>query len=180
MITLIPTSQHDLPLVVASEADDDTLPFIIPWTAERHTAAISDPDCSHLSVRCAKTGEWSGFVLLFGLSSPHRAIELRRIVCSRKGIGIGRATVRAVIHHVFGSLDAHRLWLDVKSTNSRARSLYLSEGFSEEGVMRECLLGINGFESLVMMSMLCTDPGANPSFNPDRRDKAAQAGEFKR
>ena len=176
MITLDPTSLHDIPLVVASEADDDTSPFIIPWTAERHHAAISDPDCSHLSVRCTESGEWSGFVLLFGLSSPHRAIELRRIVCSRKGIGIGRAAVRAVIHLAFGSLKAHRLWLDVKSTNSRARSLYLSEGFSEEGVMRECLLGKDGFESLVMMSMLCTEPGANPSFNTDWRDKTAPAG----
>lgn len=159
MITLVPTSLHDIPLVVASEADDDTSPFIIPWTAERHHAAVSDPDCSHLSVRCTESGEWSGFVLLFGLSSPHRSIELRRIVCSRKGIGIGRAALRAVFHLAFGSLKAHRLWLDVKSTNSRARSLYLSEGFSEEGVMRECLLGKDGFESLVLMSMLCTDPG---------------------
>jgi diamine N-acetyltransferase len=175
MITLVPTSPHDIPLVIASEADDDTSPFIIPWSAEHHLAAISDPDCSHLSVRCTETGEWFGFVLLFGLSSPHHAIELRRVVCSRKGIGIGRATVRSVIHLAFGSLKAHRLWLDVKSTNSRARSLYLSEGFIEEGTMRECLLGNNGFESLVLMSILCADPGANPSFNTDWRDKAAPA-----
>jgi diamine N-acetyltransferase len=169
MIALVPTSPHDIPLVVASEADEDTSPFIISWTAERHLAAISDPDCSHLSIRCTKTSEWLGFVLLFGLSSPHHAIEIRRIVCSRKGMGIGRAAVSALIRLTFGSLDAHRLWLDVKTTNSRARSLYLSEGFIEEGVMRECLLGKNGFESLVLMSMLCTDPGASLSFNADRR-----------
>lgn len=167
LISLTPTSHNDISLVVASEADDDTSPFIIPWTAERHLAAISDPDCSHLSVHHTTTGEWLGFVLLFGLGSPHRAIELRRIVCAKKGRGIGRATVRAVVHLVFGLLHAHRLWLDVKSTNSRARHLYLSEGFSEEGIMRECLLGQNGFESLVLMSMLCTDPRFHAPLNAD-------------
>lgn len=157
MITLVPTSLHDIPFVVEAEADGDTSPFIIPWTKERHQAAISDPDCSHLLIRCTESGERFGFVLLYGLSSPHRAIELPRIVCSQKGKGIGRAAVKAVIHLAFGPLKAHRLWLDVKSTNSRARSLYLSEGFSEEGIMRECLLGKDGFESLVLMSIISTD-----------------------
>jgi hypothetical protein len=32
MITLLPTSSAEIPLVIASEADDDTSPFIIPWT----------------------------------------------------------------------------------------------------------------------------------------------------
>ena len=159
LLKLVPTSQPDVSRVVASESDEDTSPFIIAWTAERHLAALADPDCAHLSLRDAQTNDWLGFVLLFGLSSPHRAIELRRIVCSRKGGGIGRAAIRAVIQLTFGSLNAHRLWLDVKSTNARARHLYLSEGFMEEGLLRECLLGKDGFESLVLMSMLATDPG---------------------
>lgn len=158
MIKLAPTSPADIPFVMASEADDDTSPFIFPWTTERHLAALADPDCAHLSIRDATTNEWLGFVLLFGLSSPHRAIELRRIVCARKGMGIGRAAIRAVIEMAFGSLGAHRLWLDVKTTNARARHLYASEGFCEEGILRECLLGKDGFESLVLMSMLATDP----------------------
>lgn len=158
MITLVPTSPADIPLVMAAEANDDTSPFIIPWTTEHHLAALSDPDCAHRSIRDAATDEWLGFVLLFGLSSPHRSIELRRIVCARKGIGIGRAAIRALIEMTFGALGAHRLWLDVKASNARARHLYASEGFSEEGVLRECLLGKDGFESLVLMSMLAIDP----------------------
>jgi RimJ/RimL family protein N-acetyltransferase len=158
MLKLVPTSQPDLSLVVACESDDETSPFIIPWTAERHLEALSDPDCAHLSLRDAQTNDWLGFVMLFGLCSPHRAIELRRIVCARKGAGIGRAAVRKVVELAFRSLQAHRLWLDVKSTNARARHLYLSEGFREEGVLRECLLGKDGYESLVIMSMLSSDP----------------------
>ena len=161
MIVLVPTVQHEIAQVVASEAADDTAKFIIPWLEQQHIAALLDPDCAHLSIRSASTGEWLGFVLLFGLCSPHRAIELRRIVCAPKGIGIGRAAVRAITLHAFDSLNAHRLWLDVKSTNARARRLYLSEGFTEEGVMRECLWGQNGFESLVLMAMLRTDQRPN-------------------
>jgi RimJ/RimL family protein N-acetyltransferase len=52
---------------------------------------------------------------------------------------------------------AHRLWLDVKEQNHRARSLYESEGFTLEGVLRECLKGAEGFESLVVMSMLASE-----------------------
>lgn len=158
MIELVPTSPSDLPRVVAAEADQDASPFIIPWAEARHVEALSDPDCAHLAIREIETGEWLGFVLLFGLASPHHAIELRRIVCVRKGAGTGRAALRAVVRLAFGALNAHRLWLDVKTTNSRARHLYLSEGFREEGVMRECLLGAGGFESLVLMSLLSNDP----------------------
>jgi RimJ/RimL family protein N-acetyltransferase len=159
MLRLVPTTQADIAHVVAAEADDDTSPFILPWSAERHKTALADPDCAHLAIRHATTGDWLGFVLLFGLASPHHAIELRRVVCARKGAGIGRAAVRAVVALAFGELAAHRLWLDVKTTNTRARHLYTTEGFVEEGILRECLLGPDGFESLVLMSMLITDSG---------------------
>lgn len=44
--------------------------------------------------------------------------------------------------------------LDVKSRNARALGLYRSEGFTEEGRLRECLVEADGFESLVIMSVL--------------------------
>jgi diamine N-acetyltransferase len=37
----------------------------------------------------------------------------------------------------FRDLHAHRFWLDVKSLNERALALYRSEGFVEEGRLRE-------------------------------------------
>ena len=100
------------------------------------------------------TNELLGFVLLFGLASPHHAIEFRRIVSGPKGRGFGRQAVREVKRIAFDRMNAHRLWLDVKRTNDRARHLYSTEGFVEEGVMRECLLEGGIYESLVIMSML--------------------------
>ena len=54
----------------------------------------------------------------------------------------------------FEQLGAHRLWLDVMAHNDRARNLYRSEGFLEEGTLRECMLVGGEFVSLVIMSML--------------------------
>ena len=72
----------------------------------------------------------------------------------RKRRGYGRAIVRAVKELAFEELRAHRLWLDVKEHNARARALYRSEGFAEEGLLRECLRGPVRFESLIIMALL--------------------------
>ncbi len=58
----------------------------------------------------------------------------------------------------FRDLKAHRFWLDVKALNQRAQALYASEGFVEEGRLRESVRltadGADGYDSLIVMSML--------------------------
>jgi RimJ/RimL family protein N-acetyltransferase len=58
----------------------------------------------------------------------------------------------------FEDLHAHRFWLDVKALNTRAQALYASEGFIEEGRLRESvrltLQGADGYDSLIVMSLL--------------------------
>ena len=54
----------------------------------------------------------------------------------------------------FEDLGAHRFWLDVRTSNTRAKGLYDSEGFVEEGRMRDSLKTGEGWESMVVMSML--------------------------
>jgi RimJ/RimL family protein N-acetyltransferase len=95
-----------------------------------------------------------GFVILAGLQGEHRSIEFRRIVVTEQGKGYGRAAVRAIQRHAFDTLSAYRLWLDVKEPHTRARAVYKKEGFHYEGTLRECLKGPEGFESLVVMSVL--------------------------
>jgi diamine N-acetyltransferase len=152
-VRLRPTTDADLDFVVNAESDPDTGPFIIQWPRHRHATALGDPDIAH---RIAEDEAQNsvGFVILGGLTNAHASIEFRRIVVVRKGTGYGRAIVRAVRELAFDELRAHRLWLDVKAHNSRARALYKSEGFTEEGLLRECIRGPGGFESLVVMSLL--------------------------
>jgi diamine N-acetyltransferase len=54
----------------------------------------------------------------------------------------------------FRDLKAHRFWLDVKSLNRRALALYESEGFVEEGRLRESVRAGDAYDSLIVMSML--------------------------
>ena len=57
----------------------------------------------------------------------------------------------------FRDLGAHRFWLDVKSLNHRALALYRSEGFVEEGRLRDSVKTSDGYDSLVVMSMLAAE-----------------------
>ncbi len=87
-------------------------------------------------------------------------MELKRIVLQREvqGQGVGRECVRLLKRMAFTDLHAHRFWLDVKSLNERALALYRSEGFVEEGRLRESVRlmgdGADGYDSLIVMSML--------------------------
>jgi RimJ/RimL family protein N-acetyltransferase len=115
------------------------------------------PDFRHFIVEAGEVDR-AGFVILQGCRNPHGSVELKRLVLHVKGRGLGRACVRQLKAMAFGSLRAHRFWLDVKSLNARALELYASEGFVEEGRLRESVRvtvdGADGYDTLVVMSLL--------------------------
>ena len=150
-LRLRPAREDDLDYVVAAEADPDNAPFLAPSPREEHLGFLRDPRQRHLIAEVG--GRRVGFALL-RLHPEDRAVELRRIAVTEKGRGFGRATLRLAIEQAFEEHAAHRLWLDVKPHNDRARSLYLSAGFVEEGVLRDALYSGGRFESLVVMSIL--------------------------
>ena len=98
-----------------------------------------------------------GYLILAGLENANLSIELRRIVVTDKSKGYGKEALRLIKKLAFEQLKAHRLWLDVKGHNLRAKHIYEFEGFVVEGVLRECVKIEETFESLVVMSMLCSE-----------------------
>jgi RimJ/RimL family protein N-acetyltransferase len=153
-IELRRTTNKDLGFVLAAESDEENRPFITAWPEEKHRAVLDDANIEHLIIESKPNNQRVGFVILAGLQNEHRNIEFMRLVVTEKGKGYGRAAVQAIKRHAFERLAAHRLWLDVKERNTRARALYEEEGFRYEGTLRECLKGPDGFESLVVMSVL--------------------------
>jgi RimJ/RimL family protein N-acetyltransferase len=157
---LRPTMLSDLDWVVSVETDAANRPFITPWERTQHEGAIRFPDVRHFIVEAgesAETGagaERAGFVIVQGCRNPNRSVELKRMVLQPKGQGLGRACVRWCKRMAFRDLKAHRFWLDVKSLNARAHALYASEGFVEEGRLRESVRAGDGWDSLIVMSML--------------------------
>ncbi len=157
-IRLRPTMLSDLDFVQQVETDGHNLPFITPWERTQHEGAVRFPDFRHFVVETGADYERAGFVILQGCRNRHRSVELKRLVLQPKGQGYGRACVRLLKRMAFRDLHAHRFWLDVKSLNQRALALYRSEGFVEEGRLRESVRVssdlADGYDTLVVMSML--------------------------
>lgn len=148
----------DLEFVISVENDARNRPFITPWERTQHEGAVRFPDFRHFIVEAGPDFDSAGFVILQGCRNPHRSVELKRLVLSRHGEGLGRACVRALKAMAFRDLHAHRFWLDVKALNTRAQALYKGEGFVEEGHLRESVRvttdGVDGYDGLIVMSLL--------------------------
>jgi diamine N-acetyltransferase len=153
-IRLRPTMLSDLDYVISVENNEQNQPFITPWERTQHEGAVRFPDFRHFTIEAGPDYERAGFVILQGCRNPHGSVELKRIVLQPKGRGLGRACVRLLKQMAFRDLHAHRFWLDVKTLNTRALALYESEGFTEEGRLRESVKIGEGYDSLVVMSML--------------------------
>lgn len=153
-VRLRPTLLSDLDFVISVERDAANRPFITPWERTQHEGAVRIPDFRHFIVEAAPEFGAAGFAILQGCRNPHGSVELKRIVLQRKGEGFGRECVRMLAQIAFRDLKAHRFWLDVKSLNTRAQALYRSEGFVEEGRLRESVRTESGWDSLIVMSLL--------------------------
>jgi RimJ/RimL family protein N-acetyltransferase len=146
------TLPDDLPFILEQERQPENARYVIGWPADKHRRALDDPDMLHGIL--FSNQKMIGYVILAGLKNPNRSVEFMRIVISEKGAGHGRAAVRLICKKAFEELGAHRLWLDVKTFNERAKSLYVSEGFQTEGILRDCIKSEDGYQSLAVLSIL--------------------------
>ncbi|MDP6707592.1 MAG: GNAT family N-acetyltransferase [Alphaproteobacteria bacterium] len=134
-IRVRPAVAADVDWLVGQEARPEMAPFIGRWPAEEHLANLDDPDKHYLIAEDA-AGNRLGFVILLGLETPARNVELARIAVTEPGRGLGRPLLRQVIARTFGALGATRLWLDVFDDNARAIRAYEAVGFQDTGERR--------------------------------------------
>jgi RimJ/RimL family protein N-acetyltransferase len=176
-MSLRATTATDLDFVLEAEQHSENQAYVGQWSYQQHLAALTNPDYAHLlleststedasiesastedaSIESASTAQAVGYVIVTGLQDPDHNVNLQRLVITVKGRGYGRQVLQLVKQLAFEQWQVHRLWLDVKDYNQRARHLYASEGFVEEGILRECLKKGDTFESLVIMSILETE-----------------------
>jgi diamine N-acetyltransferase len=162
---LRPTMLSDLEFVISVEQDARNRPFITPWDRTQHEGAVRFPDFRHFIIEADEAYPSVGFAILQGCRNPHKSIELKRIVLQpeAQGRGIGSSCIRWLAQMAFRDLGAHRFWLDVKARNSRAQALYRREGFIEEGRLRESVRTDDGYDALIVMSMLDREHAARTS-----------------
>jgi diamine N-acetyltransferase len=131
-MTLRRASVQDLLFIIAVEQRFNELGLVGADDLATHRLRMDDPDCQYWMVE--QEDSLAGYVILRGIQTVNRSVELKRIVISEPGQGLGRLVLRAIMGKVFDELGALRLWLDVFEYNARARHVYRSLGFVEEGV----------------------------------------------
>ena len=151
-IELRPTTSADLDRVIEIEGMPESRSFITVWPHERHEEAMADPDFEHLVV--IDDGDIVGEVILHDIRSPHNRMEIWKIAVAAPGKGVGRKALELAVDRCFDVHGAHRVWLDLKLYNDRARRVYEALGFVSEGIARDSYLYEGEYESLEIMSVL--------------------------
>lgn len=152
MTLLRPARQDDLEFLLAAEAAARDAGFVSSNSREEHLAAMASPDAAYFVI-----GDRQGYAIFLGLRSPHHALELKRVVITEPGKGLGRRVFAELLRYAFEQRQAHRLYFDAFDDNARALHLYRSLGFREEGILREAGLRKDGYRNLVMFSMLAAE-----------------------
>jgi diamine N-acetyltransferase len=142
----------DVPRICALERRPEYHGLVGSWAEDEHLRCLTNPDVRYLVADVA--GELAGFSILFGITSPHKSVELKRIVVGTPDKGLGKEMLRQIIRKVFDEYGAHRLWLDVFEHNVRAQRAYAAVGFRPEGVLREAVYRDGEYHSLILMSIL--------------------------
>lgn len=110
-----------------------------------------------------------GNVNLLGIDSINRSCEFSILIGDEnyQGKGVGKIASAWIIHHAFNNLNLNRVWLSVLEENVRARKLYDSLGFVEEGLLREVLHKNGRYVNLSVMSILRSEFTSVPRSNPN-------------
>jgi diamine N-acetyltransferase len=144
---------EDVPLIVAIEQILEYRNYIGAWPAEEHLHAMADADNEYFVVR-GEEATIEGFAILQGIQSEHHSVHLKRIAVRTPNRGFGSVLLEYAMSRAFLHHQAHRFWLDVFETNTRARRVYEGYGFRYDGVMREAILLDGEYHTLALMSLL--------------------------
>jgi RimJ/RimL family protein N-acetyltransferase len=127
-------SQSDIPFVMATERLEGYGELVGRWEADKHLAALGDG--RHAYFIAEHDGAPVGFAILRDWASAEQVTLVKRVAIARPGLGFGTAMTRALVHEVFATTDAYRLWIGTFPDNERARRAYEAAGFRAEGVAR--------------------------------------------
>jgi diamine N-acetyltransferase len=144
---------RDIPYIRDLEQNPEFRNLVGSWSKDEHLKTLNDPDAAYWIME-DESEKIVAFVLLRGLRSEHFSLELKRIVVGLPNQGFGKRLLDAVLAKAFDEYGAHRIWLDVFETNARARHVYRTLGFQEDGILREAVYRSGKYYSLVLMSLL--------------------------
>lgn len=150
MTILRPATEADIPFIMATERVPGFEWVVGQWDDATHLAAMAQADTAYFIGE--RNGAPLGFAILLHVDDRWGNVLLKRIAVREPGAGFGRVFLDAVLRWTFARPKPYRLWLTVAPHNPRARHLYQSLGFRDEGVMRDAHVDPEGrrFSPFVM------------------------------
>ncbi|MCY0870611.1 MAG: GNAT family protein [Firmicutes bacterium] len=97
-----------------------------------------------------------GDVAIMDMDNPMNRSGIFRIAIDTQfaGQGYGTEATNLTLDYGFGTLNLHRIQLDVYSINERAIHVYEKVGFKREGVLRDAHYYNNAYYDTIIMSIL--------------------------
>ncbi len=142
------TAQFARPQIDAWAAEVSDRPGRYDWTITGGKFAGGVPE----------SDEMLGEIVLNEIDEDARSANLRlALLPNARGRGYGRESIALVLGFAFVAADGpklHRVSLDVLAINPRAKALYDSLGFREEGRLREVYRDGDRWVDAIVMSIL--------------------------
>ncbi len=121
-------------------------------------ASRSDPEAKPLAIDLGQNGSWRliGDIGFFNIEWVNRSAEFGILIGDKSvwNKGYGTESVQLLLRHGFETLNLHRIFLRVYSTNPRARRSYEKVGFVLEGTLREAVYRHGRYADVHVMSVL--------------------------
>jgi diamine N-acetyltransferase len=115
MTLLRPARLDDLEFLLAAEAAARDAGFVSSNSREEHLAAMASPDAAYFVI-----GDRQGYAIFLGLRSPHHAVELKRVVITEPGKGLGRRVFAELLRYAFEQRQAHLVMFSMLAAEYRA------------------------------------------------------------
>jgi diamine N-acetyltransferase len=150
--------------VVAPWFNDEEIQRYISWyrpltvehEAERIAQMAADPRQALLGVAAIEGGLLVGVCGLHDIDARTRAAWYGIAIGDKGawGRGYGTETTRLVLDIAFATYNLNRVELRVNVDHPAALHVYEKCGFRREGVLRQAAVGRDGYQDLIVMSIL--------------------------
>ena len=117
-----------------------------------------EPEAKPLAIDLRQDSNWRliGDIGFFNIEWINRGAEFGIFIGDKSvwNQGYGTESVQLLLMHGFQTLNLHRIYLRVYSTNPRARRSYEKVGFVLEGTLREAVYRHGRYADIHVMSIL--------------------------
>ncbi|WP_019421288.1 GNAT family N-acetyltransferase [Paenibacillus sp. OSY-SE] len=109
-----------------------------------------------LLIALCETNEVIGDIELQDIDGINRSANIRIAIggSAHQGKGYGSEAIGLLLEYAFGTLQLHRIELNVFAFNKRAIHVYEKAGFKREGVQRDALYYDHKYHDSIIMSIL--------------------------